>query len=113
MSAARETRPTTHAFSDRPDYRIFAAAVAYCSGPPGFTNTVGDYSWYNVTNAYMPVRLVVSNENHYAWIRMSIASNHFTSVELGLTNFPWLTWTIHDCAYESTPSRGIVTGETE
>jgi hypothetical protein len=88
-------------------------AVLNCSGPPGFTNTNGRYSWFNVTNAYMPVRLVISNQHHYAWVRMSISSNYFTSVEHGVTNFPWLTWTIHDFAYESTPSRGIVSGQTE
>lgn len=86
-------------------------ATLSCAGPPAFTNIAGGYPWFGVTNAYMPVTLVSSSGTHYAWIRMDITTGSYPFGEF--TNFPWLTWSIHDAAFETVAGRGIVAGQTE
>jgi len=43
---------------------------------------------------------------------MSIVHTNVTVLEYGLTNWPTLVWTLHDCAYETVAGRGLVAGQT-
>ena len=69
--------------------------------------------WFDVKDSYLPVSLVRTSGVHSGWVRMSVVYTNVTLPEHGITNFPTFHWTLHDCAFETVPDRGIVAGQTE
>jgi hypothetical protein len=59
--------------------------------------------WANVTNRYLGLQFVISGEVHFGWARLNVRCNSNTQVTAVLTGY----------AYETVPSRSIVTGKKD
>jgi hypothetical protein len=66
--------------------------------PPGSDSCTGP--WANVSNRYLGLKFIIKGEVHFGWARLSVACSNRMVTAL-LTGY----------AYESVPSRPIVTGK--
>ena len=56
-------------------------------------------NWYGAVNKFIPLRLDVSAQKYYGWVRLNIASEA-------------LSFTVKDYAYNSIPNQTILAGDT-
>ena len=62
----------------------------YCAGP-----------WKDTTNRYLGLKFMITGKAHYGWARLSVSCSNQT-----------VTATLTGYAYETTPNKPIVTGQT-
>jgi hypothetical protein len=97
---------------------VFAAALpagisvgpgkSFATGQPQlmFYNTCGGRlhfagNWFDVTNHYLGMEFHISGQTYYGWVELSVSAG-----------FRSLTTTVIGFAYESTPGKAIITGQT-
>ena len=57
-------------------------------------------NWQNTTDKYLPLRIKISGQDHYGWVRLSSTATTTTSV-----------FTVKDYAYNSVANSGITAGQ--
>ena len=58
--------------------------------------------WINVTNRYLGLKFQIKGKTHYGWARLSVTGG-FGSLVATMTGY----------AYETTPNKAIITGQTK
>jgi hypothetical protein len=80
-------------------WKVLVGTVSYVNYPSN-DFSFGDLSFVGSGDKFVGVKFDISGNIHYGWLR-------FTNISVDGTS-----WTLVDMAYESTPDKGILTGDT-
>ena len=83
-----------------PSQYFRGSMLATANGYPGSASSKNG-SWVNVKNRYLGLKFKIAGKIHYGWVRLSVQVQNFS-----------ITATLTGYAYETTPNKPIIAGET-